>query len=243
MEENIFDSWICNRCIAHRGLHNENLPENSLGAFENAIKNNYPIELDVRIIADGTLVVFHDEDLKRVCGLDRYSNTLTKHDLPNCKLLNTSYVIPTFDEVLNLVNGQVPLLIEIKQNGKINELESKLYEKLKDYKGEFAIESFNPFSLEWFKINAPHIMRGQLSSFFKGVKLSYAKKYFLKHLKIEKISKPHFIAYDIDNLPNRYVRKYKHLPLLAWTVKSQQQYIKAVQVSDNVIFEGFEPKI
>ena len=243
MEQNIFDTWLCNRCIAHRGLHNETLPENSLGAYENAIKNNYPIELDLRLIADGTIIAFHDEDLKRICGMDRYTNTLTSDDLKNCKLLNTEYTIPTFDEVLSLVDGKVPMLIEIKQNGKVGELESKIYEKLKAYKGEFVIESFNPFTLEWFKNNAPEIIRGQLSSFFKGVKLGFTKKYFLKHLKIDKIAKPHFIAYDIENLPNKYVRRYKHLPLLAWTVKSQQQYIKAVQVSDNVIFEGFEPKI
>lgn len=243
MEQNIFDTWICNTCIAHRGLHNDNLPENSLGAFENAVKNNYAIELDVRMIADGTLIVFHDDDLKRVCGMDRYTNSLTIDELKNCKLSNSEYTIPTFDEVLKLVKGKVPLLIEIKQDGKVGELENKVYERLKEYKGEYAIESFNPFSLEWFKNNASHIYRGQLSSFFKGVKLSFAKKYFLKTLKVDKISKPHFIAYDINNLPNKYVRKYKHVPLLAWTIKSQQQYIKAVQVSDNVIFEGFEPKI
>ena len=110
----IFKSWVVERCIAHRGLHNNNFPENSLGAFENAIKNSYPIELDVHLIADGTLAVFHDDTLARVCGKDGYVKNLTKSELKNYKLLGTEYCIPTLDEVLNLVNGQVPLLIEIK---------------------------------------------------------------------------------------------------------------------------------
>ncbi|MBQ0017350.1 MAG: glycerophosphodiester phosphodiesterase, partial [Clostridiales bacterium] len=219
-ERNIYDSWVCNRVIAHRGLHNETLPENSLGAFENAVKNNYPVELDVRLISDGTVIVLHDDNLNRACGKDKYASSLKKEELKDCKLFGTEYTIPTFEEVLKVIGGKVPMLIEFKQNeGKIGELETKVYDMLKNYKGEYAIESFNPFTLEWFKQHAPHIFRGQLSCFFKGEKLSLVKKILLKKLKLNKISRPDFIAYKFDELPNKWVKKYEKLgiPVLAWT--------------------------
>ena len=240
----LFKSWLVERCIAHRGLHNSENPENSLGAFSNAIKQGYPIELDVHMISDGTIVVFHDESLSRVTGKDGYLKNLTKEDLKDYHLFNTDYVIPTFDEVLQLVNGQVPILIEIKNKGKVGDLESVLLKTLQDYKGDYAIQSFNPFVLEWFKNNAPEIIRGQLAGYFKGEKLSFVKKFALKRMLLnKKVSCPDFISYDAQNVPNRFVNKYKKLPLLVWCVRNQQEYLKVVKYCDNVIFENFEPKI
>ena len=239
----IFKSWIVERCIAHRGLHNDVFPENSLGAFQNAIDNGYPVELDVHIISDGTLVVFHDDSLSRMTGKDGYLKNLTKDELVNYHLQDSEYTIPTFEEVLKLINGQVPILIEVKNTNKVGMLEQKLYEMLSAYNGEYAIESFNPYVLEWFKKNAPNVLRGQLAGFFKGEKLSFIKKFALKRMVLNKMAKPDFIAYEASHLPNRFVRKYKTLPLLAWTVRSQKEYLKVVQHCDNVIFENFEPKI
>ncbi len=239
----IFKSWLVERCIAHRGLHNDEFPENSLGAFQNAINNGYPIELDVHIISDGTLVVFHDDSLSRMTGKDGYLKNLTKSDLENYHLADTEYTIPTFEDVLTLIDGKVPLLIEVKNTNKVGALETKLLEMLRAYKGEYAIESFNPYVLEWFKNNAPDILRGQLAGFFKGEKLAFIKRFALKRMVLNKIAKPDFIAYEASRLPNRFVRKYKSLPLIAWTVRSQKEYMKVVQYCDNVIFENFEPKI
>ena len=239
----IFKSWLVERCIAHRGLHNDEFPENSLGAFQNAINNGYPIELDVHIISDGTLVVFHDDSLSRMTGKDGYLKNLTKFDLENYHLVDTEYTIPTFEDVLTLIDGKVPLLIEVKNTNKVGALETKLLEMLRAYKGEYAIESFNPYVLEWFKNNAPDILRGQLAGFFKGEKLAFIKRFALKRMVLNKIAKPDFIAYEASRLPNRFVRKYKSLPLIAWTVRSQKEYMKVVQYCDNVIFENFEPKI
>lgn len=239
----IFKSWLVERCIAHRGLHNNEFPENSLGAFQNAINNGYPIELDVHIISDGTLVVFHDDSLSRMTGKDGYLKNLTKSDLENYHLADTEYTIPTFEDVLTLIDGKVPLLIEVKNTNKVGVLETKLLEMLRAYKGEYAIESFNPYVLEWFKNNAPDILRGQLAGFFKGEKLAFIKRFALKRMVLNKIAKPDFIAYEASRLPNRFVRKYKSLPLIAWTVRSQKEYMKVVQYCDNVIFENFEPKI
>lgn len=239
----IFKSWLVERCIAHRGLHNDQLPENSLGAFNNAIINGYPIELDVHMISDGTLVVFHDDTLSRMTGKDGYLKNLNKDDLKEYFLAQSKYTIPTLEEVLSLVDGKVPLLIEIKNNSKVGALETKLLETLKKYNGDYAIESFNPYVLEWFKNNAPEILRGQLAGFFKGEKLSSIKKFALKRMLLNKIAMPNFISYEATSLPNRFVRKYKTLPLIAWTVRSQEEYLKVVKYCDNVIFENFEPKI
>ena len=240
----IFNSWLVESPIAHRGLHDKTHPENSLAAFSQAIEQGYAIELDVRMISDGTIVVFHDECLSRLTGNDGYLKFLNKSDLDILKLEGTKEKIPTLEEVLTLVNGQVPLLIEIKNNDKVGEFEKKLLELLKNYNGEFAVESFNPYVLEYFYKNAPDIPRGQLAGFFKDEKLSFFKRIaYKKMIYNKKVSHPDFISYEANKLPNRFVRKYKTLPLIAWTVKSQSEYIKVVKYCDNVIFEGFEPKI
>lgn len=240
----LFKTWLVEYPIAHRGLHTDEMPENSLGAFQNAIDNGYPIELDVHLTCDGTVVVFHDDSLARVTNKDGYVKNLTKDTLKDYSLFGTKYTIPTFKEVLDLVAGQVPILIEVKNTGKVGELESTLLKILKDYTGEYAIQSFNPYVLEWFKKNAPQIARGQLAGYFKGEKLSFIKKFALKRMLLnKKISCPDFISYDARNVPNRFVKKYKKLPLLVWCVRSQDEYLKKVKYCDNIIFENFEPKI
>ena len=241
--QDLFHSWLVEKYIAHRGLHTETEPENSLGAIQNAIKQNLPIEIDVHEIADGTLVVFHDKSLQRVTGKDGYIKNLTANDLKDHRLFATEYSIPTLKEVLDLVDGQIPILFELKNEGKVGSLEKTFWEIVKDYQGEFAIQSFNPFTLEWFKLHAPTVIRGQLSSFFKNQNFSFFKRLFLKKMAFNKISQPHFISYNAENLPNRYVKKFKHLPLLAWTIKSQEEYLAILKHCDNIIFENFEPRI
>lgn len=240
----LFRTWLVETPIAHRGLHNKDIPENSLAAFSNAINNGYAIELDVQMLSDGTVVVFHDESLSRLTGNDGYIKFLNKSDLEILSLNGTKEKIPTFEDALNLISGRVPILIEIKNNGKVGELEGKVIEMLKNYKGQYAIQSFNPFVLQYFRHHAPEIIRGQLASYFKNKKMPFFQKFALKRMMLnKKISKPDFISYDARNLPNRFVSKYKKLPLLAWTVKSQTEYMNVVKYCDNVIFENFEPKI
>lgn len=235
-------NFLINSYIAHRGFHNKENPENTIGAFNRAIEHGYAIELDVQLLKDGTVVVVHDNTLNRLCGIDKYLCNCTYDEIKDLKIMNSNYSIPTLKEVLNFVNGRTPLLIEIKNTLKVGELESKTYDILKNYDGEYAIQSFNPFSLEWFKKNAPNILRGQLSSFFKGENLSWLKKSLLKRLKLNKISSPHFISYNAEDLPNKYVNKIK-LPVLAWTIRSQEDYMKAIKHCDNIIFENFEPSV
>ena len=240
---NLFNTWIVERYIAHRGLHNSSAPENTIPAFKNAIKSSYPVEFDVHQIADGTIVVFHDNTLKRLTGQDGYTKNLVKEDLKSLKINNTEFHIPTLEEVLNLINCKIPVLIELKNLNKVGEVEKKVWDILKGYKGEYAIQSFNPYSLEWFRKNAPTVIRGQLSSSFKGEKgMSFFKKLVLKRMYFNKnISQPHFISYEARALPNRYVDKYNELPLIAWTIRSQEEYMSVVPFCDNIIFENFEP--
>lgn len=240
----IFNSWLVETPIAHRGLHDKDCPENSISAFQKAITEGYPIELDVQMIADGTVIVFHDESLSRLTDNDGYIKFLNKSDLDILRLKDSKEKIPTFEEVLKFVDGKVPLLIEIKNPSKVGELEKKVIELLKDYKGEYAIQSFNPYVLEYFYKHAPNVLRGQLAGYFKKEKLSFFKKYALKRMLLnKKISHPDFISYEARKIPNRFTRKYRKLPLLAWTVRSQSEYIRVVKYCDNVIFENFEPKI
>jgi len=241
----IQDSWLVNQFIAHRGFYNKENPENTLGAFQRAIEYNYAIECDVQILADGTLVIIHDKTLSRLTGVDGYVENFTWDEIAKLKINKTKYGIPSVQQMLDCVQGQVPILFEIKNfsRKKIGDLEGKLCELLANYKGEFAVESFNPFVMQWFKDKHPEIVRGILSSSFKGadetggLKVSKVVGWFLSHLKMTKRIAPDFIAYRWIDLPNRYIRKYKSIPIIAWTIRSQEEYMKIVKYADNIIFE------
>ena len=227
--------------IAHKGLHNAEYPELSLGSFKNAIDNGFAIELDVRALKDGTIVVFHDEKLGRMTGADGYIAQMNYNDIKDLKLGKSNEHIPTLEETLKFVDGRTPLLIEIKNMNKVG-FEKNVYNILSSYKGEFAVQSFNPYSMEWFKNNAPNIKRGQLSSFFKNEDIGFIKKYMLKRMLLNKISEPNFIAYQTENIPNRFIKKYSNLPVLAWVVRDLEEYERIKPYVDNIIFENFIPE-
>jgi len=238
----IKNSLLVKKPIAHRGLHNDVYAENSLGAFENAVKHGYPIELDVQLTDDGTVVVFHDESLSRMTGQDGYIANMKYENLKDIRLINSEETIPTFAEVLELVAGRTPILIEIKNSGKVGTLERGTQELLKKYEGEIAIQSFNPYSVEYFKKNAPHIPRGQLSCFFKDSDIARYKRYMLKRLMFFSTASPDFISYQFDNLPNRWVSR-RGVPVLAWTVRSTDDFDRVKDYCGNIIFENFLPDL
>lgn len=235
--------WITSRPIAHRGLHRgREIPENSLAAFEAAIAVHCPIELDVQLLADGHVAVFHDKDLERLTGQKGNIADQTLETLTKFYLFGTNQTIPSLAETLALINGQVPVLVEIKNEGKVGPLESALYQTLKDYDGELAIQAFNPFSLQWFKKNAPNIIRGQLSGNFRGESLPWYNKLLLSNLLMNWASGPHFIAYDLRALPNLPTSIHHQLfktPLITWTVRSEAERDQALEVADNYIFDAF----
>lgn len=241
----IFNSWLTITPIAHRGLHTKDYPENSMGAFQNAIKKGYTIELDVHLLKDGKIAVFHDDNVSRMTGINAKIKNLTSEEVKHLKLADTEFTIPLFDEVLELVNGKVPLLIETKTDRRAGKLEKVLYERLKSYNGEFVVQSFSPFSLSWFKKNAPDVWRGQLAGSFTqdDVTVSSFTRFILKRMLLNKISKPNFISYEANCLPNKYVDKYKNLPVLAWVVQNEKEQKRVSEHCNNIIFENFEPKV
>lgn len=230
--------------IAHRGLHGEGLPENSMGAFKNAAEKGYPIELDIRLSLDSFVVVFHDANLHRMTGSKQNVEDLTYSELKQLKLQGTEYGIPLFKDVLSEIDGKVPILIEIKDSPGNIELCDAFIKEMENYKGEFAVQSFNPYILRYIYDKCPVMFRGQLATFDYGKNLSKIKAFLLKRLFFIQTAKPHFISYNAENLPNKYVDscKARNMPVLAWTVRSQEEYDRLKGYADNIIFEGFIPK-
>lgn len=239
-------SWIKETPIAHRGVHTKDIPENSLSAFENALKNNYAIELDVQFTKDKEVVVFHDENLKRMTNDTRNIEDVNYDELKNLRLDNTNEIIPTLEEVLELVDSKVAILIEIKDCKDYIELSEKTYEILKGYEGNYAIQSFNPFILEWYKNNASEVVRGQLSGTFTegSESLNSFEKFALKNMLLNFKSKPNYIGYELEGIPKSKLEslRKKGVPIIVWTVKNKEDMEKAYKYSDNITFEKFLPK-
>lgn len=239
-------SWIKETPIAHRGVHTKDIPENSLSAFENALKNNYAIELDVQFTKDKEVVVFHDENLKRMTNDTRNIEDVNYDELKNLRLDNTNEIIPTLEEVLELVDSKVAILIEIKDCKDYIELSEKTYEILKGYEGNYAIQSFNPFILEWYKNNASEVIRGQLSGTFTegSESLNSFEKFALKNMLLNFKSKPNYIGYELEGIPKSKLEslRKKGVPIIVWTVKNKEDMEKAYKYSDNITFENFLPK-
>ena len=240
--KDIFDSWIVKTPIAHRGLHDKNNPENSLPAFEKAIEHNFAIETDLQMTKDGVIVVFHDDYLDRMTDAVGDVREKTFDEIKNLTLKNSNQKIPTFDEFLSFVDGKVPLLIEIKDHKNIGIKEEKIADTLKNYKGKFAIQSFNPFITKWFKQHTD-FCAGILSCFFCDAKLAWYKKLLLKNLYLVKNVKSDFVSYEATaGYTFNKLKKLKgKIPILFWTVKSKQDEQLFKQVCDNVIFEGYLP--
>ena len=230
---------------AHRGLHREGAEENSMTAFKNAVENGYGIELDVRFSKDGELVVFHDATLKRVCGVDKRVVDLTVSELKEIKLGSTEDTVPTFKEVLELVDGRVPLLVEIKQDMGEGDVATAACRMLKEYKGDYMIESFNPLAIKTVKKELPHVVRGILSDNYMR-KESMRKPLYrlLKNLMLNFLCRPDFVAFNHWELEHactvRLVKKLYNPPLFAWTVRSAEEEKSCYDKGfDGVIFENY----
>lgn len=232
--------FLLDNIIAHRGLHNikNGIVENSIEAFSLAIEKKYIIELDVHILKDDEIIVFHDDNLERLTGVNKKVSEFSYDEIKNLKLKNTDSYIPNLEDVLKLVDGKVPLLIEIKNTEKVGKLEKKLVELLKDYKGKYAVQSFNPFCINWFKKNAPKVLRGQLASNMKNENIF--KRLILKNMLLNFWTNPDFISYSVNDLSFEKARRLrKEKMLLGWTVKSKEEYEKIKNEYDNLICENF----
>ena len=234
--------------FAHRGLHtkDKSVPENSLPAFKAAAEAGYGIELDLQFSKDEQIVVFHDDTLKRVCGVDGRVDAYTYDELKEMKLCKSDERIPLFSEVLELVDGRVPLLVEFKNGPKNDLLCEKTLPMLRAYKGEFCIESFSPFIVKWFRKNAPDILRGQLSAPYDEFKtqLSPFASFILSHCFTNVLCRPHFISYNKVK-PYLSVKLADKLGAMryVWTVRPADDIRALEKSNDAVIFEFYTPDV
>ena len=229
--------------IAHRGLHSDTVSENSLQAFQLAIEKGFPIEIDVHLLRDGEVAVVHDGNLKRVTGHDVVVETLSSEELKNYPLKLNGEKIPTFKETLDLVDGKVPLLIELKfDNGFDKKQADAVLAQLAEYpyKDKIALQSFHPAAVRYLKKKTNEYSVGFLSSYKRNKPKIVT--YILKSLVLYGWMKADFVSYDINYLPNKYVTKKQKrgYQVLAWTINTPEKLEKALKVSDGVIFEKIE---
>ena len=230
--------------IAHRGFHNieKGIPENSISALVEASARGYIIENDIWLTADGEVVVFHDATLTRMCGVNKKIADLTLAEIKQYRLLDTNEKIPTLKEFLGAVDGKVPILIEFKAIGaNPKSLCEKADAILREYKGKYYIQSFNPLVLFWYRRYNKSVLRGQLAMVPKDKKIisHIASNFFMNFL-----AKPDFVSFD-QAFPNRWsfkVQKLLGAYPIAWTYKNQEALDKTKNVFKAYIFENFTPK-
>ncbi len=233
---------------AHRGLHGEGAAENSLTAFRRAVEAGYGIELDVRLSKDGELVVFHDDTLNRVTGETGRVDGRTYSELKEMCLLGTEDTVPLFSDVLALVDGKIPLLIELKEDAGKYGVTEKTLEILKGYNGKYIIESFNPLAIGRVKKLAPEVLRGVLSmNFLKEKQYRTPIHFLLQNLMLNAVARPHFIAYNHSQHKNAAFRLVKTLfgaVTFAWTVSSKKEETEAFAHGfSTVIFENYHSSL
>ena len=212
-------------------------------AYALAIEKGVPIELDVRLSKDGRLMVFHDKSMKRMCGVSGDIYDYTYEQLQGFRLAGTNERIPLFTEVLKFVNGRVPLLVELKRGSPVWTLEKRAYHVLKDYKGQYAVQSFDPISMMYFRIHAPHIYRGILiTKADEGTLFERASSRLgVQPFMWEPFSKPHFVSCDIRCLTPKRLAKVREMgaDLFIWVARTDEERRYAAEYACSVIGEFF----
>lgn len=231
--------------FAHRGLHSrdKSVPENSLAAFRLAAEDGYGAELDVQLSKDGQVVVFHDDTLDRVCGVHGRVDEFTFEELQQMRLCGTAERIPLFSEVLDVIRGRGPLIVELKNGRRNRELCEKTYALLEGYRGEACIESFNPLIVAWFRFHGKDLVRGQLAApmdeYTKDGR-GKVQAFLLSRCLLNFLSRPQFIAYKIVRrpLPVR-VSELLGAMKVGWTSHEPRNEKRL----DAVIFEFYKPRL
>lgn len=232
--------------FAHRGLHGRGVPENSLAAFEAAATRGYAVELDVQLSSDGEVMVFHDYDLSRMTGSPKKLSELTAKELCALCLADTDERIPTFSEVLSLIGGRVPLLIELKGESFDTSLCEKVAALLDGYGGEYCIESFNPLLISAMRKCLPSAYYGLLYTNVCRERREYSvKNIAVSCMALNFLAKPNFIAYSKDDrssLPTRLSTRLYRAPRYVWTVRGDEELTTALKRGECPIFESCESK-
>ena len=207
-------------------------------AFQAAVDAGLPIELDVQLTADDHLVAHHDDDLSRTSGLAKPIRSLPLAEVTARDLFGSGHTVPDFAAVLDLVAGRVPILVEVKPGADRDRRAEVTARYLAGYDGPVAVQSFDPLIVAWFRKHAPHLVRGQLSGRLDNDGLSAVRRTAQRNLLLNVLSRPHFVAYELDGLsPRRASWIRKRYPLLAWTVRTEEQRDRARELVDNFIFE------
>ena len=239
--------------FAHRGLYDPDagIPENSIAAFRRAVKMGFAVEMDLHLTRDGHLIVIHDNDAERMCGVKKRFSEMTLDEVRQLRLKETDEKVPTFDEVLEVIGGRVPLLLEMKsppEEIRSTAIAEALNARMQDYHGPYCVESFNPLLLRWYKKHAPQVLRGQLAGDYRrreSKNLRLALLHFLRsHLLFDFISRPDFICYRHQsdrNISFRVLRSVFRPLLAAWTVRSKEEFNRLDPDYDGLIFESFIP--
>ena len=233
------------RNFAHRGLHarDKSVPENSLEAFRLAAREGYGMELDVQLTKDGQVVVFHDDTLDRVCGVHARVDERTFEELQQLRLCGTEHRIPLFSEVLEVVHGRGPLIVELKNGRSNRELCEKTYALLENYRGEACIESFNPMIVAWFRLHGRDLVRGQLAAPTEEyVKDGFSKPlgFVLSRTLLNFLARPQFIAYRIGPRPlSVHLAEALGAMKVGWTSHEPCNE----KGRDAVIFEFYKPRL
>ena len=218
---------------AHRGLFdNKKIVENTISAFKKALLDNLNIELDIRVTKDKKIIVFHDSNIKRLTGIDRYVKDMSYDELKDINLLNTTDKIPLLEDVLKLVSGRVSLLIELKDNFNSNTLR-ELNKLLLDYNSEVLLQSFNPIILRKMALTSlkRYDMGILLTNEYNGFKGTLYDAFFYKYLIKQKyisfISSPKELVFKVKEVSNK--------DLFIWTIKTKNEFIKYKKYSNNLI--------
>ena len=225
-------NWLNKLPIAHRGLHSNanNIYENTKESFLAAVNENYAIECDVVLSKDHEVVVFHDENLKRLCNLDKNVSSLTMNELRSLKIYESNSNIISLDEMLHVVSAHVPIIIEIK--GKFTPfIEERIQEIIRSYRGPIALKTFNLKSVEWLIKFLPYV--------YKGLVIDSNTNNFEAILELN----VDFVSCDIEFIESNLVDrlKKKGLPIITWTVDNEDKKKKANLIADNIIFENIRP--
>lgn len=222
--------FLTERLIAHRGVQNNQYLENTLGSFKQAMIRDYVIELDIHLLKDNTVIVYHDDNLKRLTGIDRQIKDCTYDEIKEIKNIH----IPSLKEVLNLVQGKVPILIEYKYDTQVGHLEKESTKLLDNYKGDFAVQSFNPLTVLWFKLNRPNYVRGQLvSNIFPN---NFLINYVLRRMFTNVITSPDYIGVNLEMLNDENIQKLRSKYLiLGYVIHSKKEILLYKDKADNFI--------
>lgn len=230
--------WLRDWTYAHRGLHGEGVPENSLAAFSGAAERGLGVECDIQRSRDGCAMLVHDWELERLTGVHGPLADHSAEELAQIAFLDSEHKLARLDDLLPLVDGKVPILIEIKSRRGYDVRRScrAVASALQGYGGKHAVMSFDPRVCRWFTKHSPETLRGLV---MREDALGLTQEAWQRHLTLW-FAQPEFIAYHVPDLSNPMVSSLRErgMPVLTWTVDSHDARVHGAAHADALIAEG-----